>query len=125
MRSRIEPIKLWLFGGITGTLTSMAFFLFTQILSLDGKLGLFEFAIALTAPGIVAFIISKATKSRTGILFIVAYCTLAIPVLGALFGAPDLDIQVIISLALLGLVGGIVWSAPFVLWMYIRQRKVG
>jgi hypothetical protein len=116
-------MKLWLFGGITGTLTSIVFFLSTQILSLDGELELFEFVIALITPGIVAFIIAKVTKSRTVILFIVAYCTLIIPVLGALFGAPNLDIQVIASLALLGLAGGIVWSTPFVLWMYIRHKE--
>ena len=117
-------MKLWLLGGITGILTSIAFFLSTQILSLNGELVLFEFVIALIAPGIVAFIIAKVTKSRTVILFTVAYCTLIFPVLGALFGAPNLDIQVIASLALLGLAGGIVWSTPFVLWAYIRQKKV-
>ena len=123
MGTKIGLIKLWLFGGITGTVTSMVFLLSTQILSLDGELELFELVIALITPAIVAFIISKVTKSRTGILFIVAYCTLIIPVFGALFGAPDLDIQVIASLALLGLAGGIVWSTPFVLWVYVIRKK--
>ena len=102
----------------------MVFLLTTQILSLDGKLELFELAIALITPAIGAFIISKVTKSRIVILLIIAYCTLIMPVFGALFGAPDLDIQVIASLALLGLIGGIVWSTPFVLWMYIKRKKV-
>ena len=50
----------------------MVFLLTTQILSIDGKLELFELVIALIAPAIGAFIISKMTKSRIVILLIVA-----------------------------------------------------
>ena len=66
---------------------------------------------------------SMATRSNVLILLIIAYLTLVMPVLGALFGAPNSEIRVALMITMLGLVGGLIWSTPFALWAYIRRRK--
>ena len=50
----------------------------------------------------------------------VAFLTLMMPVFGAAFGAPDMGLKVIVSLTLLGIVGGLFWSGPFALWNHFR-----
>ena len=74
-------------------------------------------------PGIVAVVVAKATNSKTIVLLLVAYLTLVIPVLGPVFGAPDLSLTVAATITLLGLVGGLVWSAPVALWEFARQQR--
>ena len=117
----MRAIKIWWAGGITGSGTALLFFLATLILSIDGELTLPEFGIALIAPAIVAVLVARATNSKIVILLIVAYLTLVIPLLGPLFGAPDPDVRVAATLAMLGLVGGLVWSTPFALWAYMKR----
>lgn len=113
---------MWLVGSATGAGTGFLFFLATTILSND-DLTLPKFSVALITPSIVAFLMSMATRSNVLILLIVAYLTLVMPVLGALFGAPNSDIRVVLMIITLGLAGGLVWSTPFALWAYIRRRK--
>ena len=60
-------------------------------------------------------IAAKVTNSKIVILLIIAYLTTLIPVLGAAFGAPDLDVGTVVILSILGLAGGGIWSTPFVL----------
>ena len=91
---------------------------------MDGELALIEFCIALMTPAMVAVLVAKATHSNMSIVLIVAYLTLVIPVLGPLFGMPKTDIRVVVTLALLGLMGGLVWSTPFAMWAYFRRGKV-
>ena len=82
-----------------------------------------EFGIAAITPGIVAVIVAKVTKSKTIVLLPVAYMTLVIPVLGPTFGAPDLGLTIGLTITLLGLVGGLVWSTPIALWEFTRQQR--
>lgn len=116
-------LKLWAVGGITGCCTGLAFFAATLILSFDGDLALSECGIAAITPGIVAVIVAKVTKSKTIVLLPVAYMTLVIPVLGPTFGAPDLGLTIGLTITLLGLVGGLVWSTPIALWEFTRQQR--
>ena len=117
----MKSIRIWWVGGITGSGTGLLFFLATFILSIDGELALPELGIALITPAIVAVLVARATNSKIVILLIVAYLTLVVPLIGPLFGAPDPDIMIVVTLAILGLVGGLVWSTPFVLWAYMRR----
>jgi len=119
----MKAIKIWLIGGLTGSATGLLFFLATLILSIDGELTLIEFGIALITPGIAAFLFAKATNLKLIYLLIVAYLTLVIPVLGPVFGAGDPDVTVAAMIAVLGLVGGLVWSMPFALWAYMKREK--
>ena len=119
----MRAIKIWLVGSIAGSSTALLFFLATLILSIDGELTLLEFGVALITPAIVAVLVAKTTNSKIVILLIVAYLTLGIPILGPLFGGSDPDVRVAATLAMLGLVGGLVWSTPFALWAYMRRGK--
>ena len=120
---RSPSLKLWAVGGITGCCTGLAFFAATLILSIDGDLALPEFGIAVITPGLVAVVVAKATNSKTIVLLPVAYLTLVIPVLGPAFGAPDSSLTTALTIALLGLVGGLVWSTPVALWEFTRQQR--
>lgn len=117
-------IKIWWVGGATGAIVGLLVLLATQALSIDGSLELSELGIALIAPSVVAVFMAKVTKSKVVPLLIIGYLTAFVPVLPALFGAPNSDFKVVASIALLGLSGGLVWGAPFVLWTYVRQKKV-
>lgn len=119
----MKVIKIWLIGGLTGSGTGLLFFLATLMLSIDGELTLIELGIALIMPGIVAYLFAKATNLKSIYLLIVAYLTVVIPVLFAVFGAGDPDVEVAAMIAVLGLVGGLVWSIPFALWAYMKREK--
>ena len=119
----MRTIKIWLVGSVAGSGTALLFFLITQILSYDGSLDRIEFGIALITPAIVAILVAKATKSRMVILLFVAYLTLAIPVLGALFGAPDTSVRIVVTFGMMGFMGGLVWSTPFAVWAFIKRRN--
>ena len=120
---KMRSIKIWLVGGITGTFTSLFFHLAILILSIDDEIGLSEGAIALITPAIVAVLVARATNSKTITLLIVAYLTLAVPILGSIVGDSDFDIGVLGVLVALGLVGGLVWSTPFALLAFKRQKN--
>ena len=52
----------------------------------------------------------------------VAYMTLLVPLLGPMFGGPGPSIKVVVTILILGLVGGIVWSSPVVIWNWIKRK---
>ena len=54
----------------------------------------------------------------------VSFLTFLLPILGASFGAPNSDLDTIVSIILLGTVGGVFWSSPFALWSFISERKL-
>lgn len=120
---KMRSIKIWLVGGITGTFTSLFFHLAILILSIDDEIGLSEGVIALITPAIVAVLVARATNSKTITLLIVAYLTLAVPILGSIVGDSDFDIGVLGVLVALGLVGGLVWSTPFALLAFKRRKN--
>jgi len=115
-----RAIKVWLVGGLVGLVTGLSFNLVEDALTTDGMFDLWEFAVALVSPALIAALVAIATRSRTVILLAVAYLTLLIPVLGASFGASGSE--PLWQFAALGLVGGLVWSTPFALWQLTRRR---
>ena len=115
-----RAIKVWLVGGLMGLVTGLSFILVHDALTTDLMFDLWEFAVALVTPALIAALVAKATRSRIVILLAVAYLTLLIPVLGASFGASGSE--PLWQFAALGLVGGLVWSTPFALWQLTRRR---
>ena len=115
-----RAIKVWLVGGLVGLATGLSFTLVEDALTTDGMFDLWEFAVALVTPALIAALVAIATRSRIVILLAVAYLTLLIPVLGASFGASGSE--PLWQFAVLGLVGGLVWSTPFALWQLTRRR---
>lgn len=116
-------IKIWLVGGITGVGTALSFLLATQLFSLDGDLNLAEFAISLITPSIIYVVTARITNTKLVVLLTVGYLTLVMPILGPLFGMGDLSVRLVIGLAILGLLGGLFWSIPFVFWEFRNSSK--
>ena len=116
-----RAIKVWLVGGLTGLVTGLSFILVHDALTTDLMFDLWEFAVALATPALIAALVSIATRSRIVILLAVAYLTLLIPVLGASFGASGSE--PLWQFGALGLVGGLAWSSPFALWVLVRKRR--
>ena len=116
-----RAIKVWLVGGLVGLVTGLSFILVHDALTTDLMFDLWEFAVALVTPALIAALVAIATRSRIVILLAVAYLTLLIPVLGASFGASGSE--PLWQFAALGLVGGLVWSSPFSLWQLKRRRE--
>lgn len=53
----------------------------------------------------------------------VSFLTFIIPVLGASFGAPNSDLDTLLTLILLGTIGGAFWSLPYVLWAHFKPNS--
>ena len=115
-----RAVKVWLVGGLIGLLTGLSFILVNDALTTDEMFDLWEFAVALITPALIAALVAIATRSRIVMLLVVAYLTLLIPVLGASFGASGSE--PLWQFAALGFVGGLVWSTPFALWQLTRRR---
>ncbi len=115
-----RAIKVWLVGGLMGLVTGLSFKLVHDALTTDLMFDLWEFAVALVTPALIAAIVAIVTRSRIVILLAVAYLTLLIPILGASFGASGSE--PLWQFAALGLVGGLVWSTPFALSQFTRRR---
>ena len=112
----MKVAKIWLFGGITGALTSMAFFFSHLVLVIDSSFSLLDLGISLLTPAMVAFALHKLFHYGVTTLIIVAYLTVVIPTIPSLFGAPNLGIKVFLTLTVMGLVGGLIWITPFAIW---------
>ena len=82
-----RAIKVWLVGSLTGLVTGLSFILVHDALTTDLMFDLWEFAVALVTPALIAALVAIATRSRIVTLLAGAYLTLLIPVLGASFGA--------------------------------------
>ena len=77
-----------------------------------------------------AFVVKKISQ-RIGFceptlkqLIPVSFLTFLLPILGASLGAPNSDLDTIVSIILLGTAGGVFWSSPFALWSFISERKL-
>ena len=114
-------LKLWISGGITGLSAGVLFVLLTQLLSSDNHLTLVELAIAFFTPGVIPFIVSRFTKFRAIILMVVAYLTIIVPILGPAFGGTGSE--PLWNFAVLGLLGGLIWIAPFAIWKLVKRAK--
>ena len=106
----IPPLRICLAGCLTGVLTCLSFLLVHAILTIDGVFSLVEFGVALTAPGIAGLIAARLCRETKIILIILAYLTFLFPLFGPLFGSSGSE--PIWQFALLGLIGGFIWSLP-------------
>ena len=52
----------------------------------------------------------------------ISFLTFMLPVLGAAFGAPNSDLDTLVSLIIVGTIGGLFWTTPFALWNHFRNR---
>jgi hypothetical protein len=51
----------------------------------------------------------------------VSFLTFMMPILGASFGAPNGDLDTLATLIAMGVIGGAIWSLPYVLWALIKK----
>jgi len=49
-------------------------------------------------------------------LFPISFLTFLLPILGPTFGAPNSDLDTLLTIIAIGTVGGLFWSIPFALW---------
>ena len=106
----IPPLRICFAGSVTGLLTCLSFLLVHEILTIDDVFTLVEFGVALATPGISGLIAARLCRETTIILIILAYLTFLFPIFGPLFGSSGSE--PIWQFALLGLVGGLLWSLP-------------
>ena len=108
-------IDIMSLGGFAGAPTSAIFILVHEILTRDSSLNLWEFGVPLSVPALIALMFSSVTKTRFIILLLITYLTFFIPTLGAVFGSSGSE--PFWQFAMLGLLGGWVWSIPFAFWV--------
>lgn len=56
-------------------------------------------------------------------LFPISFLTFFLPILGITFGAPNSDLDTLLTIIAMGTVGGLFWSIPFALWNNYRVRS--
>jgi hypothetical protein len=118
----MKEIKIWMAGAGTGLIAAVTFLIANIILSLDGTLTLVEFGVNMLMPTVTGIVAYKIFHQNLILLLIVAYLTSIIPVGTALFGAPNMGIEVIVTLVIMGTIGGLFWITPFVIWKIIFNR---
>lgn len=106
-------VRTWAIGGITGLGTGVSFIFVYDGLTTDNMFDLWEFGVALITPLVIGMIIAGCTKYPRSNTVAIAYLTLLIPVLGAVFGSSGSE--PLWQFAALGLIGGLAWSTPFAL----------
>ena len=117
LENPIKIIKVWLLGGLTGFTTAGLFLLSMLIFGMDNHIRIHELGIAMgITPILTATVVSKLAKLKLIIPLFTAYATLIVPVFGITFGAPNMGMSTVISIVVLGFVGGLFWSIPFALW---------
>ena len=115
----MKAIKIWFLGSLVGLFTGLSFTLVEDALTTDLMFDLWELGVALVVPLLMAVLIALSTRSSIGILLVVAFLTLLIPVFGASFGASGSE--PLWQFAVLGFIGGLVWSTPFAFWQLTRR----
>jgi len=55
-------------------------------------------------------------------LFPISFLTFFLPILGITFGAPNSNIDTLLTIIAMGTVGGLFWSTPFALWNFYKGR---
>jgi hypothetical protein len=120
----MKEIKIWMSGAGTGLIATVTFLIANIILSLDGTLTLVEFGVNMLMPAVAGVVANKIFHQNLILLLIVAYLTAVIPVSTVLFGAPNMGIEVIVTLLIMGTIGGLFWITPFVIWKIIQNRLI-
>ena len=118
----MKEIKIWMAGAGTGFIASLTFLIAHEILTQDGNFSLLEMGLSMLMPVVTGLLAYKIFHQNFILLLIVAYLTTIIPILGALFGAPNTGIQVIVTLIIMGTIGGLFWITPFVIWKIIFNK---
>jgi hypothetical protein len=113
-------IKVLFAGGLNGICAALSFILAHDALTIDLNFALWELGVALCMPALTSFLVAQVSKLGIGILLVIGYLTLFMPVLGASFGASGSE--PLWQYAMLGLGGGLVWSAPFAIRAQLRTR---
>jgi len=88
-------------------------------LAVDLIFELWEFGIAIISTSLIITALTLIIRSKIYIALPVAYLTLLVPVVGAFFGSSGSE--PVWQFALLGMVGGFIWSTPFALWSFIKS----
>ena len=120
----MKEIKIWMAGAGTGFIAAVTFLIANIILSLDGTFSLIDLGLSLLMPTVTGIVAYKTFHQNLILLLIVAYLTTVIPVGTALFGAPNMGIEVILTLVIIGTIGGLFWITPFVIWNIIQNRLI-
>lgn len=128
---------MFLFGIVTGAFVGLLMVVITNIplgSTSDGDkiTVMYHWSGALMTvigiPLVSAFSVKYGSKklncceSNLKLLIPVSFLTFFIPVLGISFGASNSDITTLATIVLLGGIGGVIWSTPFVLWDHFRNR---
>lgn len=114
-----RAIRIWATGAITGSGASLSFILMHNALAVDLIFELWEFGIAIISTSLIITALTLIIRSKIYIALPVAYLTLLVPVVGAFFGSSGSE--PVWQFALLGMVGGFIWSTPFALWSFIKS----
>ena len=129
--------EMFLFGIATGAFVGLLMVVITNIplgsTSDGGKITvMYHWSGALMTvigiPLVSAFSVKYGSKKLNccepslKLLIPVSFLTFFIPVLGISFGAANSDITTLATIVLLGGIGGVIWSTPFVLWDHFRNR---
>jgi hypothetical protein len=114
-------IKVWLVGGLMGLGTGSSFILVHDALTTDLMFDLWELGVALVPLVLIAIVLALVTKSRIVILLTIGCLTFLMPILGAVFGASGSE--PLWQFAVLGLIGGFIWSTPFAFWQFTRRKR--
>ena len=114
-------IRIWATGAITGSVTSLSFVLIHNALAVDSIFQLWELGIAIISTTLIITVLALIIRSKIYIALPVAYLTLMMPILGALFGSSGSE--PLWQFAVLGMAGGLVWSTPFALWTIAKSKS--
>ena len=106
-------------GSLVGLGVSILYPLVNNLLTTDQILDLWEFAVILLVPLPVSFILFRAIKLPLFMILAVGYLTLFIPLISAHFGSSGAE--PFWQFLVLGVIGGFVWSIPFVINGLIKR----
>ena len=119
---RLErAIRIWATGAITGSATSLSFILIHNALTVDSIFELWELGIAIISTTLIIVGLTLIIRSKIYIALPVAYMTLLMPVVGAVFGSSGSE--PLWQFAVLGMAGGLAWSTPFSLWTLVKRKS--
>ena len=128
--------NIFLAGAFTGTFVGLLMTVISHIplgtTSDGGKITVFyhwsgALLVTIGIPLMSAFGVKKMAVDFWGCepslkqLIPVAYLTFLMPVLGASFGAPNSDLETLATIVMLGAIGGIFWSLPYVIWSLFKK----
>ena len=115
-------------GGFTGALTGVEIALVFSVVGVDPGSFAGLFAIFFGMASLSAVIVNQILKTSgrccvsLKILVPIGFLTSIIPLLGATFGAPNSEPSTLAMIVLLGAIGGVFWSLPFVGWNNFKGR---